>query len=364
MKFIPPKAFLKKVQRVPHAPGTREGLELMDRNERTLDFPPEVMSELRQRITPFLLRAYPEPEPLYRKLAQWLKVPRERLLLTLAADGGLHSVFETFVQPGDEVVCITPSYAMVPVYCGISDAVCQEVSFGGDLSLPLERILERIHDRTKLVLLANPNQPIERVYTDQEMQILLAECLRYNALLVMDEAYHHFCPMTAAPWVAEYGNLIVVRSFSKAFGIAGVRLGYLLSQPENIQNLNKVRPMYETHSLAIAIGLYLLEHPDLMESYVRQVQQSVAAVTSTLRRLGIQAFGQWTNCVIVGLPEDLPAPKLQEALRGQGFLIRAETAAPLTNHLRITVGPLEQTLRFLKAFESILSDAKSHSVTH
>lgn len=355
MKFIQPKAWLEKVWRMPHPSVTREGLELMDRNERTVDFPPKVMEELRQRITPFLLRAYPEPGILYDKLAEWLKLPKESILLTMAADGGLRAIFEVFVEPGDEVISATPSYLMYPVYCAMTGAVSKEIPFQDDLSFPLERILDEINDRTKLVVLANPNQPIERVYSEAEVRALLAACEYHGALLVMDEAYHHFCPLTAVPLLNDYSNLVIVRTFSKAFGIAGVRLGYTLSRPENIAQLSKVRLIYEVHALAIAIGLYLLEHDELMISYVAETKQAMAFLVEAFRRLGFPASGQWSNSILVPLPVELPAKELAEVIKRHRFLIRAETKAPLANHLRITVGPMDQAQRFFAVFNMALA---------
>lgn len=330
----------------------------MDRNERSVDFPAEVMSDLRELVTPFALRAYPEPSQLYQKLAEWLHSPQEQLLVTMAADGGLRSVFDTFVEPGDEVVHVAPSYGMYPVYCGIAGAVSRPVQFDEDLCLPLPRILKEINPKTRLVVLTNPNQPIERLYSEAELKTLLESCLGAQAILVVDEAYHHFCPTTAAPWVAEYGNLIVVRTFSKAFGMAGIRLGYLISHPENIRHLEKVRPMYEAHSLAIAFGLYLLEHDHLMISYVAEVRKSVQVLVEAMGELHLKAYGRWTNSVLVALPPELPAVEVAHDMKARGFLIRAESEFPLSNHLRITVGSVNQVKRFVRAFESLLLDWK------
>lgn len=354
MKFVPPRPDLEKVQRVPHAVASRQGLEAMDRNERTSDFPRGVMADLRRLLTPYLFRAYPEPEPLYQKLAAWLELPREQILLTAAADGGLRSIFDTFIQPGDEVVSVSPSYAMIPVYCGLTGAVLHAAPFEPDLSLPIEPILERIGSRTKLVLLANPNQPIERVYDESELRTLLDACERTGALLVMDEAYHHFCPVSAVSFLSKSRNLVVVRTFSKAFGIAGLRIGYLLSRPENIAHLNKVRPMYETHSFAIAVALYLLDHPGLVHSYVAEVRESLEFLRHGLQGFGFKPHGRWANSLLLSLPAGLSAPRIGAALREKGFCVRVDATPPLSNHLRITVGPMEQTQRFLHTLELIL----------
>lgn len=363
MTFVRPKPYLERVWRMPHSVATREGMELMDRNERTIDFPPAVMQDLRERITPFVLRAYPEPGALYDKLASWLKLPKEMVLLTMAADGGLKAIFEVFVEPGDEVISVSPSYLMYPVYCGMYGAVSQEVQFDDAHTLSIERIVERISEKTKLVVLANPNQPIERVYDDAEVHALLEACVKHDALLVMDEAYHHFCPKTAVPFLQEYGNLVVVRTFSKAFGIAGVRLGYTISRPENIVHLSKIRPIYEVHSLAIAIGMYLLDHDGLMTSYVTEVKGTMAFLVEAFRRMGFPASGQWSNSILVPLPADLPGKEIAEALKRRRFLIRAESKAPLSNHLRITVGTREQAQRFLSAVEDVLAERKAQAVS-
>lgn len=354
MKFVPPKAYLDKVWRMPHRSETREGLELMDRNERTVDFPPEVMEQIRRLITPFVLRAYPEPEALYERLAAWLNLPREMLLITMGADGGVKAVFDVFVEPGDEVVTVAPSYGMYPVYCAMSGATSQQVRFNDDLSLAVDQILDRINDKTKAVILANPNQPIERVYSEAEMVSILDACVEHNALLVMDEAYYHFCPVTAVPLLKSYGNLVALRSFSKAFGIAGLRVGYVISRPENIVHLNKVRPVYETSSVAIAVTLYLLEHNDLLTSYATQVKGAMEHLRVALRRSGFDATGRWSNSILVTLPIDLSAQELALALKQRGFLVRAESEPPLSNHLRITAGSRAQADRFLDAFGAIL----------
>ena len=353
---VQPKAHLGRLQRMPHPPESREGFELLDRNERSVDFSPEVMRQLRRLITAPLLRAYPEPERLYQRLAGWLGLPRERLLITMGADGALKAIFEVFVEPGDDVVLASPSFAMYPIYGQMYGARLREARFHDDLSLPLEEILAVITARTKLVVLANPNQPVERAYHEDEIGRLVDACARVGAMLVMDEAYAPFCPYTATPFLDAYPNLIVVRSFSKAFGVAGLRLGYCLSHPEHITHLNSVRPLVEMHAVGIAMGCYLVDHPELMTAYVAEVNAARGWLGEALRQQGFEASGRWANWVLVALPSTLPAPELAVALKQRGVLIRTETRPPLTNHLRITIGSLAQAQRFLAVFEAVVAD--------
>ena len=359
MSPIPPKKQLAGIRRIAHAENSREGFVPLDRNERTEDFPPEAIEEIRALVTPFLLRSYPEPEPLYRELARWLGVSRDQLLLAWGADGGLRAIFDTYVEQGDEVVHAVPSYGMNPVYCAIAGAVERPVPFRADLSLPLEDILKAVNPRTKLVLLANPNQPIERLYTQAELERLLAACSKNGALLVLDEAYHHFCPETGLPLLASHDNLILARTFSKAFGLAGLRLGYLVSQAPNIANLEKVRPMYEAHAFAIAAARYLLKNDRLMKEYVGQVNESRKLLLEALNKAGIQAGGRWGNSVLAELPASLPAAEIAAAFKKKNLLVRAETTPPLSNHLRITLGSPAQTQQFIVCFEEALQSGET-----
>ena len=347
------KPHLAKVTRCARPAETRRGCELMDRNERTVQFPPAVVEEIRKRITDFTLRASPEPEPLYERLAAWLGVPRNMLLLTMGSDAALRMAHECYAGEGDEAVSLSPSFALFPVYAGIAGAEPRRIPFHADLTLPLEEILGAITTRTRVVALANPNQPVERVFTPEETVRLLEACRRVGAMLVMDEAYHHFCDATALPLLKEHDNLIVTRTFSKAFGLAGLRLGFAVSQPKNIENLSKLRPMYDVHSAAVEAGLYMLEHEEIMRDYVQQVRAGVGLLIKELSRMGFQPHGGQSNSVLVRLPETLSAKECAAALKEKKFLVRTESEPPLTNHLRITCGTPEQVTRLLAALERI-----------
>lgn len=348
------KPRFSKVSRCARPTETRRGLELMDRNERTVELPPQVVEELKKRITEFTLRASPEPEPLYEKLAAWLGLSRDMLLLTMGSDAALRMAHECYAGEGDEAVSLSPSFAMFPVYAGLSGAEPRRVPFRADLSLPLEDVLKAITPRTRVVALANPNQPIERLFSREETRKLLEACKRVGAMLVMDEAYHHFCDATALPLLKEHDNLIVTRTFSKAFGLAGLRLGFLVSRPENIESLSKLRPMYDVHAVAVAAGLYMLEHPEVMQDYVRQTREGITALKEGLGKMGIKTFGEQSNSILVALPAELSPAECAKALKRKGFLVRPESEPPLTNHLRITAGPREQAQRLLAAFEQVV----------
>lgn len=190
------KKYLERVVRfgIPYL--NRLEMVRLDRNERTSRWPAEVWKEIQKAVSPEVIMSYPELDPAYDKLSSFLKVDRKKLLLSHGSDAGLKSIFEVYIGEGDEALSISPSYAMYPVYAGMVGAKPVEISFLEDLSLPFELILKAISDRTRIVCLPNPNQPIERVFTKEELETVFQLALKKDFLIVVDEAYHYFYPET------------------------------------------------------------------------------------------------------------------------------------------------------------------------
>ena len=138
-----------------------------------------------------------------------------------------------YVDSGDEVIVINPTYAMYHVYSKMFDAQLVKVDFDKNLALPPERIIEEISPATKLVCIANPNSPTGTVFPIQDLEKIIKVASKNEALVLVDEAYYQFWGFSAIDLVLEYDNLIVIRTFSKALGLASARLGYVVSNPRN-----------------------------------------------------------------------------------------------------------------------------------
>src|SRR5207237_8663443 len=149
----------------------------------------------------FGLRAYPDMPQCYEARSQGSGFTADQLLATDGADGGLHRVFATYVSEGDEVVVLSPSYSMYPVYCRMYGAPLRPLTFDKNLNLQFEKVFTSVRSGLRLLALANPNQPIESCYTLEELRRLAKRCTEYDVLLIVDEAYYHFCSVTAAPLV-------------------------------------------------------------------------------------------------------------------------------------------------------------------
>jgi histidinol-phosphate aminotransferase len=355
--MLQPKKPLRNIERIAHPVKSRAGKAPLERNERTVDFPPEVLEGLRQLVTGFVLRAYPEMDEFYAALSEWSGFSADHLLATDGADGGLQRVFATYVSEGQEVVVLSPSYAMYPVYCQMYGARMRALTFNEKLELPFERVLASVTPGTRLLALVNPNQPIESCYTLDELRSLTERCAANGTLLLVDEAYYHFCDITAAPLVKEFDNVVVVRTLSKAFGLAGLRIGYAITTPYTIKAMRALKPIYEINHLNAAIAAYFLKRPWIMEDYVAAVRAGRTVLESFFARQGCPVHGRHSNTVLVRLPDWLSAETMTGALREAGWLIRAETKPPASNHLRITVGPADQMRDFCSRIEPYFAGA-------
>ncbi len=232
-----------------HPPlGSRDALRL-DFNENTLACSPKVREVLAQ-ISAGSLTRYPEREPVEAIVAAHLGLKPEQVALTNGVDEAIHVLFEAFLEAGDELLLPVPTYTMYEVYASATDARVVAVQAADDLQFPFERLLAAITPRTKIIAIANPNSPSGSAAT--RAQLLELAQRAPQAVLLVDEAYFHFHGETVMDLVGTVPNLIVARTFSKAYGLAGLRLGLLAGPVELMRWIRRVLSPYSVNSIALA----------------------------------------------------------------------------------------------------------------
>jgi len=288
--MIEPRSLLKNVSRALTNTENRIGKGMrLDHNERTTPLPEKIVQEVWKTISPEELVAYPALEGLYRKLAKSLGVPREMLLLTSGSDTGIRMVFDTYVNPGDEVISLNPSYGMFAVYGDMFGAKKNFLEYNIDFSLPANRITDKINSKTKLVILADPNHT-GTAMLQQDIISVIEKAAKVGALVLVDEAYHYFYEKTMMGFISRFDNLIIARSLSKAFGIAALRVGYLVSREGNIQNLYKVKLTHDITSVSAKFTEYFLDYPAIAKEYVKDVNEGKEYLTREFSRIGGHVF--------------------------------------------------------------------------
>jgi len=251
-----------------HPPlGCRDTLRL-DFNENTFGCSPKVREAL-GRISTGDLTRYPERAPMEALVARTLGLEAEQVALTNGVDEAIHVLFETFLEEGDELLLPVPTYTMYEVYVSATDATAVPVLAGDDLAFPYERLLAAISPRTKIIAIANPNSPSGSSAT--RAQLLEIARRAPHAVLLVDEAYFHFHGETVMDLVGKIPNLMVARTFSKAYGLAGLRLGLLAGPGDMMRWVKRVLSPYSVNSLALACLPPALEDTEHLNWYVAEV---------------------------------------------------------------------------------------------
>jgi histidinol-phosphate aminotransferase len=313
----------------------------LDKNEN-LD--PELMALTHAMLADLpspTVATYPEAGELYRKLGAWSGVSPESLLLTPGSDGAIRLTFEAFVETGDRVLHTMPTFAMYPVYSQMFGAEAHEIHYAPSPSGPrldVAAIVNAIRElRPKLVCLPNPDSPTGTVLPEAQLREILGECERASSVLLIDEAYHPFYAKSVVTWTAQSRNLIVARTFAKAWGVAGLRIGYAVAHPETISLLHKMRPMYEVSTLSIDFMTRMMDRRDAMEAAVRRILEGKRYFIDALRAMGFTVLEAEGNFVHVAFGDQGGA--IQQALANR-VLYRAKTDHPsLAGYSRFSVAP-------------------------
>lgn len=346
--------------RMGHAWRHQSDALMLDRNERAEPFAPEIMARLGERLAGLRLNLYPELEPFYQELATFVGCAANQLFITEGVSGAIKSLLEALAPAGSNAVLPLPTFALYPVYCAMFGVEVRAIGYDQDFRLDLPALEAAIDDDTSFVFLPNPNIPIEG-YLDLERLSALAEhCARHNAILVADEVYYPFGGETALGLLERHPNLLIVRSFSKAFGLAGIRVGYIVGQPELIEYISKVRTGYETNTLSMEVVRFFLENPHIVSEHVANVRAGLALLKKRLHAAGLVTNGGETgNFVYVALNDPALARDVAGRLKAQDIHIRSGWPAPCDGGVSISGAGPALMERLADAFLAALDAARA-----
>lgn len=334
-----------------HPPlGSREALRL-DFNENTLACSPRV-SEVLGRISAGALTRYPEREPVEAIVAAHLGLKPAQLALTNGVDEAIHVLFETFLEAGDELLLPVPTYTMYEVYASATDARVVPVLAADDLAFPYERLLAAVTLRTKVIAVANPNSPSGTVAAREQLIELARRAPQ--AVLLVDEAYFHFYGETVMDLIGTLPNLIVARTFSKAYGLAGLRLGLLAGPVEMMKWIRRVLSPYSVNSLALACLPAAIADEAYIDWYVSEVLAAKMEFEAALDDLKIRRWPSRANFVLADI-----GPKHAEFVRRMksvGVLVRDRSSDPgCDGRVRVTIGTREQMQSAIAALNETMA---------
>lgn len=325
----------------------------MDKNEFIPCWPEDWFRDFIPRLRPEHLSVHPELGPLYEGIERVLGFKRDKVTVTAGSDAAIRSAFEVFVDPGDEVVILSPTYAMYYIYARIYKASLVEVHYEEGPRLDTECLLDALSPRTKLVAIANPNSPTGTVIEQDDLDRLIKRASELGAAVLVDEAYYPFYEGNMADSVDLFDNLIVTRTFSKAAGLAGMRVGFAFSNSRITGMLFAVKPMYEITTIAALLAEYVLENYERVFEYARLTREGKEYLADYFRLKGYEVYPGFANFIHVDLGER--KEKIVSFLKKRRVLFKETFDMPGLRHFsRFTVGPKESLHPVIDIFEQVL----------
>ncbi len=348
--MIQPKRELETISAYPKPARFRQKLVRLDHNENDWGCSPWVIEVLR-KIKCEDISVYPDQEELETKLAGYHNISPKNILLTTGSDDSIRCVMDTYLERRDKVVIPVPAYSVYPLFCRIRGLDIVEAPYGPEFEFPVQQIMDSDPDEVKMIVIVSPGNPSG---TSASREILINILKRFkNSIVLLDEAYSHYCGKTNIDLVSEYENLFVISTFSKAFGLAGLRIGYTASSAGNIHQLEKVAMPYCINSLTIIAAAAALDDTYFVDNTVKKAWIEKEFLIREIKKTGLKTRDTETNFLLAetGWLTNYVFKKL---LENRISVRNMDNYYLLNGHIRITVGRHSNNLSLLKSLKKIL----------
>jgi len=327
----------------------------LDFNENLLGPSPRVLERLRA-VGPEDIALYPDETEALAALRERFALGPELLpVLTSGVDEGIRLVCDAFLRPRDRTLLLEPGYPLYRFYATLAGASVEEVTCGPDLTFPRRAIERALAGGCRLLILGDPNNPTGTAVPEGLVERLAAR--HPETIVLADQAYAEFAGRTISKDLARLPNLIVARTFSKAYGLAGLRAGVLLGHRDTLGFIARMRSPYAVNALALMALCAALEDEAYVARYVEEVRAARGDLQAGLAAMGVASYPSVANFLLARFGEE--APRLREALARRGVLVRDRSAHPLLRGtLRIGVGTREQAALCLEAVRAALAEVR------
>lgn len=293
----------------------------LDQNENPDGLPRWVYDKVLERMSPEYLSMYPEETAFVEKYAKALGLCAENVTLTDGSVVAMGYVIRVFGEPGKNLLCVTPTFGMYKVYAEMTGMNVKMIHYEEDFRFDVEKLIDAIDENVGLVSVVNPNMPVGNTYKKEDIVRIIEKAAKYNAMVIVDEAYHYFFDETCLDLIHQYENVIILRTFSKMFSAAGIRMGAILSNPTVIQYVKNYRPHYTVNSIALVVGHVILDHYDKVVAELKEkFEKGKAFLLESLQRENYR-FVPTEGCFICIYPKYRTAEYITEKLKEQNILI-------------------------------------------
>ena len=322
----------------------------LDKNENTDEILNNYNFNILKKITRNSILAYPDLGPLYKLLSKKLNLNVKHILLTTGADGGIKSVFETFIKKGDATLRLEPTFAMYSIYPKVFKSEDLFVEFEKNkngINFNLNKFFQLIiKKKPRLICIANPNSPTGTIIKKKDILRVLKLAKKIKSKVLIDEAYFPYYKFSYLRHLSTFDNLIVVRS-AKCYGMSGLRVGYLISSEEIVSKINEKRPLYEINNIAAKLFYNSLKNQGEMYKSVKRLQEGKKFFLKHIKRSGFKTLTGFANFIHVDFGEN--RKRILRGLQNILYCREYESHKSMKNFSRIT-------LTTKKNFKLILSN--------
>lgn len=349
-------ARIKDTFRIPQ-PEDRGRYIRLDQNENPDGIPQWLFDETIKKVTPEFLSIYPEETKFTEKYADRIGVGHSNVTLTDGSVVGMGYAIKVFGEPGKTLISVTPTFGMYKVYAEMIGMNVKLLRYDSDYRFDIKTMIDSIDDSTGIVVLVNPNMPMGNSYSDAEVESVIRKAKEHDALVIIDEAYHYFFDGTAVDLVKKYDNVMILRTFSKMLSIPALRMGAIISSPENIQYINNYKPHYTVNSVALLFGESIIDNYDRILTELKEKYE--AGREYLYRELEAAGYGiiPSEGCFTCVRPKYRTSEYITAELKKNGILILCGTG-DLSGFLRVSICDVKYMKIFMEALKKIDTEEK------
>lgn len=328
----------------------------LDANESPFNLPSEIISEIKSEFDGFLFNRYPDPfsGELKRKIADYYDLSEESVAIGNGADEIIECLFLAYGGAGRTSLAFEPTFSMYQIISKITGTGFISLRLDNEFKINLSEAVIAINKlRPYIIFLCSPNNPSGNVVSRKTVEEILGQT---DSLVVVDEAYGEFSRQSVVDLLGEYSNLVILRTFSKVFCLASLRVGYMLADPEIVVEINKVRLPYSYNAFSQMVAAKVFERRDIFDSFVEKIVSERERIVKAMKGMkGIFPYPSDANFIL--FKTSIDSNKIFEGLLDCGILVRNFGNDPcLKNCLRVTVGSKEENDEFLDVLGKIAGE--------
>ena len=321
----------------------------LDLNENPGGLPQDFIDSVLSEVTPQFLAQYPETRHFAEVLAEKLNTDIQHLCLVNGSAEGIRYIIQAFTSVQGRIVGVVPSYFMFQVYSEMYGRKFVKVPYNDNLTMSIENIIAELTDETQMLILLNPNNPMGNVYTAGEFEHIMQECRKKQITVLVDEAYHYFYPNTFMDYALNERRVLVTRTFSKLFSLAGCRLGYVVGHPEDISMVQKFCTPHNTNAFAMLFAEKVLETPGMVEGLISSFTDGKKFLIHNLNEHDYRHKGEAGNFIFIK-PKTEAQTVVDRMKTEKRILIKAyPNVGELGNCLRVSIGGKQYMKQFVEA---------------